>query len=384
MSWKKNLKILLVCLIFNFGFCIRYDWELNQLNQIQDFFQTYSNQKFNSTDEVIKDARLVINKWMNEKTVNSGGIPGAVFGFSIKGKTIWTEGFGRTDIENNVTTDKNSVWRLASISKPLTTALVAQLIDRKLLELNKSIHDYLPTSLFPNKTFGGKKVDITLKQLLSHMAGLHLTELDDFNSVYLAKNVSQSLNRFKNEEVLFKPGTKFSYSNYGFQVVGAIIESVVNNTYQNEIKRFYSQLKMNKTYAETRSQIFEHRPRYYEPINVSVAPDDNHLTNADLLDDLFSYEGWWPSGGMVSTVDDLLTFGNAMITAYKGGNKSSYAIWDNDLNEINSHSISSIGFLSQSIVKELWTPETKGIHKDQDFGKNEYGLSNYCLIIIKI
>ena len=160
MSLKKNLKILLICIIFDFCFCIPFNWELNRN---QDLFQTKSDQKFNSTDEVIKDARLVINKWMNEKTVNSKGIPGAVFGFSVKGKTVWTEGFGRTDIENNVTTDRNSVWRLASISKPLTTALVAQLIDRKKLELNKSIYHYLSTSLFPKKTFRGKEVDITIR-----------------------------------------------------------------------------------------------------------------------------------------------------------------------------------------------------------------------------
>ena len=166
---------------------------------------------------------------------------------------------------------------------------------------------------------------------MSHMSGLQTTL--DLSSVYLAEDVIQSLNHTKDhtkDDLSFKPGTQFSYSHYNFQVVGAIIESVVNDTYQNYTKNFYTQLNMNNTFAETRSQIIEHRPRYYEP-------EDNHLKNTGLLDDLFPYEGWWPSVGMVSNVDDLLIFGNAMIDSYKGANNSNYAICDNELDQIHSY-----------------------------------------------
>ena len=63
-------------------------------------------------------------------------IPGVVTGISIKGKTIWTEGFGLIDIENNVVTHRDSVWRMASISKSLTSALIGKLIESGKINLN--------------------------------------------------------------------------------------------------------------------------------------------------------------------------------------------------------------------------------------------------------
>src|SRR5882724_10906531 len=105
--------------------------------------------------------------------MSTNSVPGIVVGLSIKGKTVFTEGFGYTDIENDVKTDESSVWRLASISKPLTSALVGLLIDKGRIDLNKSIHEYLPKSLYPNKSFNGKPEDITVRQVLSHMTGLH-------------------------------------------------------------------------------------------------------------------------------------------------------------------------------------------------------------------
>jgi len=126
---------------------------------------------------VIKDFRTVAGNWMSTNSV-----PGIVVGLSIKGKTVFTEGFGYTDIENDVKTDESSVWRLASISKPLTSALVGLLIDKGKIDLNKSIHEYLPKSLYPNKSFNGKPEDITVRQVLSHTAGLHMSVNQDFYS----------------------------------------------------------------------------------------------------------------------------------------------------------------------------------------------------------
>jgi CubicO group peptidase (beta-lactamase class C family) len=81
------------------------------------------------------------------------------------------------------------------------------------------------------------------------------------------------------------------------------------------MKKMFLELGMKTTFAEERETIIERRPRYY-------ANSNGKTVNVDISDDLFSYEGWWPSGGMVSTVSDLLRFGNAMLSAYNGNNKS--------------------------------------------------------------
>lgn len=148
-----SLIILSLFFIQSFGF--NTEWEFKQFQDIgsQEYFQT--TKSFASIEEVIKDAENVTKSFIAREL-----IPGVAIGLGIKGKTVWTEGFGHIDIENNVTTDKSSVWRLASISKPLTSALVAQLIEKGLLDLNKTISDYIPETLYPRKTFNGQPVNI--------------------------------------------------------------------------------------------------------------------------------------------------------------------------------------------------------------------------------
>ena len=311
MNWKMMFILINIAVIF-----VTFK-TINSISDREEFSEFglntgYIEKKiFKNKNEVIEDARHVINDLIQNKS-----FPGFVIGFTIKGKSVWTEGFGLIDIENNVKTHKDSVWRLASISKPLTTALVGTLLDKGLLNLNKSIYDYLPENLLPVKEWNGLPVNITLRQVLSHMAGFHLTKLpDDFVNLFEAQNVSQTLEGLKNEKLLAKPGTEYSYSNYGYQVIGAIIESVLKNDFPNEIWKMCLGLGMNSTFAEKRETLINHRPRYY-------SDNSGNLRNVDIIDDLFSYEGWWPSGGMVSTASDLLKFGNAMLSGFKGKDKS--------------------------------------------------------------
>ena len=89
-------------------------------------------------------------------------IPGLVAGATIRGIPVWNYAFGQIDVENNVQTPVDAVWRIASISKSVTSALVGRLIDEGRLALNASIHSYLPLHIFPRKTWNNKTIDITL------------------------------------------------------------------------------------------------------------------------------------------------------------------------------------------------------------------------------
>ncbi|CAG2102335.1 unnamed protein product [Medioppia subpectinata] len=295
--------------------------------------------KFNSIEDVIKDGRNQMKTIMKENS-----IPGTVIGFSINGTNVWTEGFGYTDVENDVITHKDSIWRLASISKPLTSALIGRLMDKKLIDLNHDIHTYLSPDFYPYKTFNGSAVNITVREVMSHMAGLHFSNFpEDFVHVFRAVNVSQTIAQFKDEKLLSKPNTKWSYSNYGYQMVGAIIEAVLNSTYDKEIEKMFRQLNMNSTFVEKREAIYKHRPQYYT--------NTTKLEKSDIVDELVTYEGNWPAGGIIATASDLLRFGNAMISANNGKQKD---------------------FLSKETVKELWTPETIGKIKPIELGKDDY------------
>jgi CubicO group peptidase (beta-lactamase class C family) len=146
--------LIILFAVFANIYSFKTDWEHKQFTEFKFVknFKYYESLEFNNIEEVIADARHVIESWRAKNSV-----PGVVMGMSIKGKDVWSEGFGQIDIENDVKSHKDSVWRLASISKPLTAALVAKLIDKKFLDLNESVYEYLPKNLLPEKIWNGIK-----------------------------------------------------------------------------------------------------------------------------------------------------------------------------------------------------------------------------------
>ncbi|CAG2178117.1 unnamed protein product [Oppiella nova] len=102
----------------------------------------------------------------------------------------------------------------------------------------------------------------------------------------------------------------------------------------------FTQLHMNSTFAERREMIVKHRPQYYQLSNQTSGT----LQKSDIIDELISYEGSWPAGGIISTADNMLRFANAMLSAYHGNDQ----------------------------VQELWTPETIGKIKPDWMSDNEY------------
>lgn len=98
------------------------------------------------------------------------GIPGAVVAVMKDGKLIWSEGMGYADVENDVPCKPNTLMRIASISKPLTAVALFQLWQKGLVNLDAPIQKYVPE--FPEKEYKGEKVTISLRQLLSHSAGI--------------------------------------------------------------------------------------------------------------------------------------------------------------------------------------------------------------------
>ena len=254
-----------------------------------------------------------------ENTLKNHLIPGIVAGVSINGSQVWAQPFGLTDIENNVKTRVDSVWRLASISKSLTSALIGKLIDEGRVGLDKSIDEYLSPNVFPVKKWNGKNVTITVGQVMSHTAGLHV--MDEPGDLFIRlsyENVTDTLAPFKDMPLIHAPGAAFNYSNYGFQVIGAIIESVLNKTYESVVNKMFEDLEMNSTFCERRERIIPHRSRYYQTVQNSDGKWV--LANCPLFDDLVSLESYWPAGGIVTILPDLLRFGSHINKWSKGLN----------------------------------------------------------------
>jgi CubicO group peptidase (beta-lactamase class C family) len=316
MGLTSLLLIGVICLSSSLAFFNEFE-NLSDEFVVNDDLTAKLSNTFGVSDEP-KTIKEAIDKSRTdvESYIKQTGSPGIVAGISVKGKNVWMEAFGETDVENGVKTHVESVWRLASISKSVTTSLVGKLIDQGKLDLDKSIHSYLSEDIFPRKKWNSKPVDITLKQVMSHMAGLRESvDPDDYDRVYRRANVTETIAQFKDAPLINEPGTVFAYSNFGFQIVGAIIESVMKVPYEHAINNLLrSELNMTSTFCERREFIIPRRARYYQ----LKAKRMLSVINADIMDDLVSVENWWPAGGLVSTVPDQLKFGNAMLKSYYG------------------------------------------------------------------
>nr|XP_045581253.1 serine beta-lactamase-like protein LACTB, mitochondrial [Procambarus clarkii]XP_045581254.1 serine beta-lactamase-like protein LACTB, mitochondrial [Procambarus clarkii]XP_045581255.1 serine beta-lactamase-like protein LACTB, mitochondrial [Procambarus clarkii]XP_045581256.1 serine beta-lactamase-like protein LACTB, mitochondrial [Procambarus clarkii]XP_045581258.1 serine beta-lactamase-like protein LACTB, mitochondrial [Procambarus clarkii]XP_045581259.1 serine beta-lactamase-like protein len=134
------------------------------------------SQKENLTDfqETVKKSRQLLKRCMEE-----AGTPGIVVAVSVNGKTVWADGFGFADLENNVRCTSNTVMRIASISKALTMTAVARLWEEGKLDLDAPIQKYIPS--FPVKTYHGEEVTITTRHLISHKSGIRNYKRKDAN-----------------------------------------------------------------------------------------------------------------------------------------------------------------------------------------------------------
>jgi CubicO group peptidase (beta-lactamase class C family) len=227
----------------------------------------------------------------------AGTITGMSVAVAIRGTIVWSEGFGLADIENGVPASPCTRFRIASVSKPLTAVAVMQLHERGTLDLDAPIQRYVPS--FPQKPW-----PITARQLAGHLAGVRHYEGDENFSMRRYDDVTSGLAIFANDSLLFEPGTRFSYSSYGYNLLSAVVEGASGEAFPTYMKRHvFEPLGMRSTVPEFPDSILEHRARFY------VRDRNGALLNAPYVDN--SYK--WAGGGFLSNAEDLTRFGSALL-----------------------------------------------------------------------
>ncbi|XP_009895481.2 serine beta-lactamase-like protein LACTB, mitochondrial [Dryobates pubescens] len=330
---------------------------------------------------------------------DEAGIPGILVGVSVDGKEVWSEGLGYADVENRVVCKPETIMRIASISKCLTMMAVAKLWEEGKLDLDAPVQKYVPE--FPEKVYEGEKVAITTRLLVSHLSGIrhyekdiakvkeekekanrairpyqdkeqkekdgkgmektdpvklkkeHEGEVKSRNSkpgrrdkefeqeeYYLKEkfeSVIESLKIFKNDPLFFKPGSQFLYSTYGFTLLSAVVERVSGQKFTDYMLKMFRDLDMLSTVLDDNEAMIYNRARCY------VYNKKGRLVNAPYVDN--SYK--WAGGGFLSSVGDLLKFGNALLYSYQAG----------QFKDTNSKLLP--GYLKPDTVAMMWTPVPK-------------------------
>ncbi len=223
-------------------------------------------------------------------------IPGLSVGF-IRDEFSWSRGFGWADIENNVPAKAESAYRLASITKTVTAVAVLLLVEEGKIDLDAPVQKYVP--FFPRK-----KWPVTIRHLLGHIAGISHYKNDDAEShIKEPKNTRQALAIFQDFDLLAEPGTRYHYSTYGYNLLGAVIEGAAGRPYGEFVKtRVFDPLDMSDTRLDNPFEIIPNRVRGYQLIR-------GELKNSEYVDVSSRFAG----GGLRSTVVDLLKYARGII-----------------------------------------------------------------------
>src|SRR5882762_11044476 len=144
-------------------------------------------------------------------------LPGFALAVAVDGRIVWSEAFGYADLAAKRTATPATQFRIGSVSKPLTATAIAQLFETGKLDLDAPVQRYVPS--FPKKG-----APITTRLVGGHLAGIRHYQGDEFTLNRHFATVTEGLSIFANDTLLFPPGTRFSYSSYGFNLLGAVVE----------------------------------------------------------------------------------------------------------------------------------------------------------------
>ncbi len=227
----------------------------------------------------------------------ANSVPGISAAVVLDGDLIWSEGFGMADLENFVPATPFTLFRLGSISKPITATAILQLSERGKLDLDAEVQKYCPA--FPKKEW-----PITTRELLGHLGGIRHYNPDGKGDIPddSAKHFStmeESLQIFAGDPLVAKPRTKFHYSTYGYTVLGCVLEGAASEKYADYVKEnVFEPAGMEETQVDNFFAVIPHRTRWYHKDKAGV------VQNAGVLDSSYKI----PGGGLISSADDMARF----------------------------------------------------------------------------
>ena len=245
----------------------------------------------------VKQAQQIVRA-----AVAAQNLPGLSVAVGADGDIVWAEGVGFADLEKRTTVEPGTRFRIGNASAVLTSAAVGRLLEERRLNLDDPIQKHVPD--FPDK-----ESPITLRQVMAHTAGLPNDGGDE--AELLGRHCDRpadALPYFAKQSLRFPPGTQYRFSNYGFILVSAAIESASNEPFLTFMHdQIFARLGMHDTLPDTtREAAAPDRATSYFP---RFAADPRY--GPDVMRDL-DYSCYAGASVFVSTPTDLVRFALAI------------------------------------------------------------------------
>ncbi len=241
--------------------------------------------------EVVKASQIEEATKLLQELQTAQNIPSVSVAVGRKGSLIWSEAMGLADRRNEIKATTATKYRVGSIGKTMTALALAKLYDEGTLKFDQDIRPLVPQL----NTLG---YPLTIRQIAGHQGGIRHYRGFEFFSKKQYDSVTESLEIFINDPIEFEPGTKYSYSTYGYVLLSRIIELVAERDFLDYMsKEVFEPLQMQHTVAENAGKDESNSAKFYSPNGKREVRSVN-LSNK------------WGGGGFLSTPSDLVAMIN--------------------------------------------------------------------------
>ena len=242
---------------------------------------------------------------------------GAAVGVLVDNQIVYLKGYGLEDRENKIPVTRKTLFRWASISKPLTAIAALQLEKKGQLNLEADVRKYVPE--FPEKN-----ATITSRDLLCHQGGIvHYTNgvviaaQREYNTPHPFEDVVVGLDNFLESPLVNDPGEKYSYTTRGYMLLSAVVQRAGKQKYIDQVQaRIARPLRMRTLQPDYQWMDIPHRAVGYRKRNGNVEPS----TNTDVS---------WKlgGGGFISNIDDLARFAEGLLNGRLVEKETEIRMW---------------------------------------------------------
>ncbi len=238
--------------------------------------------------------------------MQKAGIPGVALAVIKDGKVVKKSGYGLANVETRTPVSSASVFKIASVSKPMIAMGIMTLAEEGKLQLDDPVSKYLPATPATWKP-------ITIRHFLSHTSGV-VRESPGFDG-YLIQPDTNVIKAAYNEPLRFTPGEKYEYCNVGYYSLAEIIRAVSGKPWNEFLaERIFWPLGMTATRTTSFTDLVPHRVNAYS-------------LQGGKLENTFPFLTLRPSGAFLSSLDDLIRWNEALTRQQLLRPESYKAMW---------------------------------------------------------
>ncbi len=223
-------------------------------------------------------------------------VPGMAVTVLREGKVVLQKGYGYANINKKLSVDpEQTIFRIASVSKPLAATALAHMVADKSMDLDASLYSYVP--YFPKK-----KYDFTIRQLASHTAGFRGYKGKEYalNKPY---SIKEGIKVFQEDALLFQPGTDYLYNSFDWSLLSLAMQEAVQTPIEEYIaEKVLEPLDMNDTFPEISGEIGSNYATFYSKNRLG-------FREAVPVNNFYKLAG----GGYLSTAADVARLGQAYL-----------------------------------------------------------------------